>query len=169
MLAVFFLIFLVDGLNSTLTTFIKVQPLYPPSNVLRLGTGFLMGVILANLILPLWNQTLWQQPDPLPALNTWKQFGLVLLCEVVVGVMVWLDIPALYYPVAVLSTATILVILGMVYSLLWAILLNKENSFATFKGAWTYFLLGIISTCLQIGLMDLLRFSLMGSWSGFQL
>ncbi len=168
-LAVLFLVFVVDGVNSSLATFFKVDPLYDPSNFMRLFTGLIMGMILANLILPMWNQTLWKQSEQQPVLATWKQFTLLVLCEIVVGVMVWLDIPLLYYPVAILSTGTVLLILTMVYSLLWSIILNKENTLEQFKDGWTFYLLGALCAFAQIGLMDLLRVSLVGSWSGFQL
>lgn len=168
-LAAFMLVFTVDGVNSMLTSFFAVSPLYPPSNWLRLGTGLLMGVVLANILLPLWNQTLWKQSDPRPVLQSWKQLSLLLLVEAVVGVLVWLDIPFLYYPIAILSTGTVIVILGMVYTLLWSIILNKENSLEKLKDGITFYLLGVICALLQIGLMDLIRMSLTGSWSGFQI
>lgn len=168
-LAMLFLGFVVDGVNSMLTTFLHIQPLYEPNNFMRLFSGLIMGMILANLIIPLWNQTLWKEVNLQPALSSWKLFALLVLCELVTGTLVWLDIPFLFYPVAVLSIVMILVILSAVYSLLWCIILNKENTLERFKDGSTYFLLGILSACLQIGLMDLLRFSLTGSWGAFQL
>lgn len=168
-LAAFMLVFTVDGVNSMLTSFFNVQPLYTPSNWLRLGTGLLMGVVLANILLPLWNQTLWKQSDPRPVLHSWKLFGLLVLCEILVGVLVWLNIPFLYYPIAILSTGIVIVILGMVYTLLWSIILNKENSLEKLKDGISFYLLGVICALLQIGLMDLIRMSLTGSWNGFQI
>jgi uncharacterized membrane protein len=168
-LAAFLLVFTVDGVNSMLASFFSVSPLYPPTNWLRLGTGLLMGVVLANILLPLWNQTLWKQSDPSPVLKSWKQFALLMLCMVAAGVLIWLDIPILYYPVAILSTGTVFIILGMVYTLLWSIILNKENTLEKLKDGNTFYLLGVICALLQIGLMDLIRMSLTGSWSGFQI
>ncbi|MBA4375036.1 MAG: hypothetical protein C0401_02545 [Anaerolinea sp.] len=168
-LGVFFLLFVVDGVNSALSLFPNIHPLYQPSNLLRLITGLMMGIILANLLLPLWNQTLWVKQNKKPVLDTWKQFLMVMLSEAVVGVMVWLDIPFLYYPIAILSTGTIILILGMVYSLLWIIVFNKENTFTHFKEGHIFYLLGLITAFLQIGLMDLLRYSISGTWQGFQL
>lgn len=168
-LALFMLVFTVDGVNSMLASFFSVSPLYPPSNLLRLATGLLMGVVLANILLPLWNQTLFKQSDPRPVLQSWKQLSLLLLVEVVAGLLVWLDIPFLYYPVAILSTGTVILILGMVYSLLWSIILNKENTLEKLKDGITFYLLGVICALVQIGLMDLIRMSLTGSWSGFQI
>ena len=128
-----------------------------------------MGIILANLIVPLWNQTLWKESDTQPVMGSWRQLASLMLCEAVVGVLIWLDIPLLYYPIAILSTGTIFLILGMVYTLLWCIILNKENTLDHFKDGWTFYLLGVFCAFLQVGLMDLLRVSLTGSWGGFQL
>jgi uncharacterized membrane protein len=168
-LGLMFLIFVVDGVNSMLSSFFNIAPLYPPSNPLRLATGLIMGVVLGNLLLPLWNQTLWKVSSPKAVLSTWKELFFLILCEAVAGVMVWLDIPILYYPVTILSIGTIFLILTMVYSLLWSILLNKENSLEKFSDGWSFYLLGLICALLQIGLMDLLRFRVTGTWSGFQL
>lgn len=168
-LAAFMLVFTVDGVNSMLASFFAVSPLYPPSNLLRLGTGLLMGIVLANILMPLWNQTLWKLSDPHPVLQSWKQLALLLLCAIVVGVLVWLDIPLLYYPIAILSTGTVIVILGMVYTLLWSIILNKENTLEKLKDGITFCLMGVTCALLQIGLMDLIRMRLTGSWSGFQI
>lgn len=169
LLGVLFLLFVMDGINSSLSLFPGIHPLYTPTNLLRLVTGLSMGMILANLLLPLWNQTLWVDQNTKSVLSTWKQIILLVLCEVVAGVLVWLDIPFLYYPIAILSTGTIFLILSMVYTLLWTILLNKENSLAHFNEVLPYFLFGVITAFLQIGIMDLLRYSITGNWQGFQL
>lgn len=169
LLVALFLVFVVDGVNSMLTTFFQTAPLYTPSNALRLATGLLMGMLLAQLLLPLWNQTLWKEPNPTPVFSKWRQLGGLLLIESVAGLLVWLDIPLLYYPIAILSVGTIFVILTMVYSLLWCIILNKENSLTKTKDGINLYLLGAICAFVQIGLMDLLRYNLTGSWSGFQI
>ncbi|MCX6055955.1 MAG: DUF2085 domain-containing protein [Chloroflexi bacterium] len=168
-LGVFFLLFVFDGVNSTLSFFSSSHPIYPPSNLLRLITGLMMGTILANLLLPLWNQTLWADPKKEKVLATWKQFILLFLAETVAGVLVIMNIPFLFYPIAILSIGMILLILNMVYSMLWMILLNRENSLQHFKEGFPYYLLGWITVFLQIGLMDFLRFRLVGSWLGFQI
>lgn len=167
-LAVLFLVFVVDGVNSSLTLISDSAPLYPPSNALRLATGIMMGVVLANLLIPLWNQTLWIEKDPRPILSTWRKFGALLFLVSLIGLLVWIDLPWLYLPISMLSTGTIFLILGMVYSLLWSIILNKENTLKTFKEGIPFYLLGLICAWLQIGLMDLVRFSLTGTWLGFQ-
>ena len=164
LLGIFFLSFLADGVHSTLTFFSGFTPLYPPSNLLRLVTGFLMGIALANLVLPLWQQTLWVNPTPAPILASWKQFILLLLLCAATAALVLADLPILYVPVAVLSTTTIFIILTMLYSLIACILLKKENTMHLYKDGFRIFIIGFIAAILQIGLMDLLRYHLSGTW-----
>lgn len=164
LLGIFFTAFAVDGIHSTLSLFPGFAPLYPSSNLIRLITGFLMGITLANLVLPLWQQTLWVNPTPAPILASWRQFTLLLLLCLVAGALILADLPILYYPVAVLSTVTIFGILSMLYSLIVCIILRKENTLHLFKDGCRIFIIGFIAAILQIGLMDLLRFQLSGTW-----
>jgi len=163
-LALFFLFFAVDGINSTLAVIPGLNPLYPPSNLLRLISGLLMGIALANLVMALWNQTLWVESDPAPLLRDWKQLGLLLLIGAVSGALIIADIRFLYYPVAILSISGIFLVLSMVYSLLWSIILKRENMLHLFSNGLRIFVMGITTAIIQIGAMDLLRYSLSGTW-----
>ena len=163
-LVLFFLFFALDGINSSLTLLPGLKPLYPPSNLLRLISGLLMGIALANLVLALWNQTLWVEQDPTPILRKWGQLGwLILLCAAA-GALVIADVGILYYPIAILSTFSVFVILSMIYSLLWCIVLKKENSMHLFRDGFRIFIMGIITAIVQVGVMDLLRYLLSGTW-----
>jgi hypothetical protein len=86
--------------------------------------------------------------------------------------MVWglilLDLPILFYPVALLSTLTIPLVLGMVYSLLWCIILKKENSLQQFRDGIRIFGTGLLTAMLQVGLIDLLRFLSTGTWGSLK-
>lgn len=163
-LAAFFLLFAIDGINSSLSFFPGLHPLYPPSNLLRLISGFLMGITLANLVLALWHQTLWVDPDPRPILRSWRQIGILLLLCTAAGALIIADIPFLYFPVAVLSTVTILIILSMIYALLWSIIFKNENTMHLFRDGYRIFIVGIITAITQVGVMDLLRYLISGTW-----
>ena len=162
------LFFAVDGINSTLVSFLGWNGLYPPSNLLRLISGLGMGVVIANLLIPLWNQTIWTEWIDEPVLNSWVQFLVLLLVEAVLAVLILSGWNWLYFPLALLSTGTIPILLCMVYTLLWILLLKKENSCRTWKECVLYLVLGCLTAVAQIGLLDLLRFSLTHSWQGFQ-
>jgi uncharacterized membrane protein len=163
-LAAFFLFFAVDGINSTLGLIPGLSSFYPSSNLLRLISGLLMGIALANLVMVLWNQTLWTNEDPSPLLRDWKQLGLILLLCGASGALILADIPILYYPVAILSILGIFLVLSMVYSLLWCIVLKKENTLHQFSDGLRIFIMGFITAIVQIGVLDLLRHLLTGTW-----
>lgn len=163
-LGLFFLFFAIDGINSSLTLLPGLKPVYPPSNLLRLSSGLLMGIALANLVLALWNQTLWADQNSAPILRSWRQLGwLILLCAAMGG-LVSADVAFLYYPIAILSTFSIFLILSMIYTLLWCIILKKENTLHLFSDGFRIFVMGIITAVAQIGVMDLLRYMLSGTW-----
>ncbi len=66
--AAFFLAFAVDGSNSASALFFGRGLLYEPSNLMRLITGTGMGLTMAGMVLPTFNQTIWKEyaPDPRP-------------------------------------------------------------------------------------------------------
>jgi hypothetical protein len=166
-LIVFALAFIFDGLNSMMGLFPVIPQLYPPSNLLRLVTGLMMGMVIANLLIVLWQQTWWKDSGPAPVLAGWKHFLLMVTANTLAGLLVWLRIPFLYYPVAILSTAAIVLLLSMIYSLIWIIIFKKENTFERYSDGLSFVLAGLATAIIQIGLLDLLRYTLTGTWQGF--
>lgn len=162
-LLLFFIFFAFDGINASLEL-VGLRAIYPPSNLLRMVSGLLFGITLANVVLPLWNQTLWVEQDPQAVFHSWRQLGWLLLINAVIGVLVVADIAVLYFPLAILSTGTIFLVLSMIYSLLWCIILKKENSLHLFSDGLRIFSAGIITAITQVGVMDLIRYSLSGTW-----
>jgi len=162
-LLLFFLFFALDGINASLTL-LGIDPLYPPSNLLRLISGLLFGITLANVVLPLWHQTLWSTQNTEPVFHSWRQLGWLLLFCAITGSLVVADITILYYPIAILSTGTIFLVLGMIYSLLWCIILKKENSLHHFRNGFRIYSAGLITAITQVGVMDLIRHTLSGTW-----
>lgn len=166
-LFLFLIAFIVDGINSTLGFFSSIPQLYPPNNWLRLITGLMMGVVIANLLIVLWHQTWWKQTTTLPALAGWLHFGIIVAANILAGLLVWLRVPFLYYPVAIFSTMTIIILLSMIYCLIWIIIFKKENTFETYGEGLRFILAGLATAVIQIGLLDLLRYNLTGTWQGF--
>lgn len=166
-LVLFLIAFIVDGVNSTLGFFSGIPQLYPPNNWLRLITGLMMGMVIANLLIVLWHQTWWKQTSTLPALAGWLHFGIIIVINILVGILVWLRVPFLYYPVAIFSTLTIIILLSMIYCLIWIIIFKKENTFETYGEGLRFILAGLATAVIQIGLLDLLRYSFTGTWQGF--
>ena len=80
-LAVLFVAYAVDGLNS----YLHLEPLmrsfpnlprpYEPNNTLRLLTGTGIGLVIGAALYPSFNSTVWRRPDPRPALGNLASAG----------------------------------------------------------------------------------------------
>jgi hypothetical protein len=79
------------------------------------------------------------------------------------------DIPAILYPLALLSAASIFTILSMVYGIVWILVTKRDNRFDQYGQLWIPLVAGFLTSIVQIGLFDALRFWLTGTWAGFQL
>ena len=168
-LGILALTFALDGINSTLGMFPGVNELYPPTNFLRLMTGAGLGMLVPLYLLPVFHQTLWTVSDDRSAIDRWSKALAVLGIAALTALLIYTDIPALLFLLAILSALTVPLILGMCYSLLWVIIFRRENSFSRLKQAWLPLLAGFTTAMLQIGLIDLLRYRFTGTWAGFQL
>lgn len=168
-LVVLVVAFGVDGVNSYLHLFPGAPSLYEPSNLLRLLTGTGMGLTIALVLYPAFNQAVWQSVDPAPAVSGLRSFLLTIGLALVLDWLVWIENPLLLYGFALVSAAGVLVLLTMVYSLFWLIILRKENSYQ-----WLYQMVlplvgGFGIALLQIALFDMARFALTGTWDGFHI
>lgn len=168
-LSVFLITFGIDGLNSYLQFFPQAPALYQPSNWLRLATGTGLGILVAVIFLPVFHQAVWRQPDDRPALASWRQVAGLLAVAAVTGLAIYSGNPLLVIPLALLSTASILIILTLCYGLFWVVAFKRENSFAGWRGAWVPLLGGFLTAMLQVALIDLIRYTLTGTWAGFSL
>ncbi len=79
------------------------------------------------------------------------------------------DSPLLLYPLALLSSASIFVILSIVYALVWMMITKRENRFGSYREIWVALLAGFLTALLQIAILDAGRFWLTGTWMGFNL
>ena len=173
-LIVFFLAFAVDGSNSYLallkqsygTPFMNVPNLYVTNNVTRVFTGSGMGVAMASVLYPMYNQTIWRAPEDKPALE-WLQFGLLVGIVLVFdfGALSNLD-PALYF-IAVLSTLGVLALLTMVFNIVWVMIMKQDNAFDHLHQLWLPAVAGLTLAFLLILGIDLFRFNLTHTWTGF--
>jgi uncharacterized membrane protein len=167
----------VDGVNSYLTLmkgigtpFLSGIPtLYEPNNTLRLLTGTGMGLVIAVVLFPAFNQTIWSDWDPRPALSGWRAFGIMLALALVIDLLMLTESPVILYPLAILSALTVPLLLGMVYSLFAVMTMRKDNTYKWLSQAWLPLIAGFTIAMLQIVIFDILRYTLTGTWGGFPL
>jgi uncharacterized membrane protein len=174
---IFFLVaFGIDGTNSYLyllkTTargaLDNIPNLYIPNNTLRLFTGSGMGIALASILYPAFNQSVWKDAVPERALD-WKKLGILIGFILLIDLAVLSDSNIVLFPIAILSVLGVLALLIMVFSIVWIMLMRQENMFTSLKDMWMPLLAGTTLAFLMLTAIDLLRLKLTGTWGGFPL
>jgi uncharacterized membrane protein len=176
-LVLFVLAFGIDGSNSYLYLIKETYPdalarlpnLYVPNNTLRLLTGSGMGLGIAAMLFPAFNQTMWKDADDRRVFPDLKSFALLFGLTLLLDLLVLTENPVVLYPVAFISVGGVLILLIMVYSMIWVMLMRQENEFTRFSQLWLALAAGFTIAMLQIAAIDLLRFWLTGTWGGFSL
>jgi uncharacterized membrane protein len=177
-LGVFAVAFGVDGLNSYLSLLKEIRPgilpqipnIYIPTNTLRLLTGSGMGLGIAAMLFPAFNQSIWTDYDDSHAsLTGWKGFGLLLGIQAIIDLLVLTQSPFILYPVAMISVLGVLILLTMVYTIVWVMITGQENKYTQMQQLWLPLLAGFTITMIQTFGIDMLRFWLTGTWGGFPL
>ena len=177
LLVVFVAAFGIDGSNSYLYLLKQVSPgilpnipnLYVPNNTLRLLTGSGMGLGMAVMLFPAFNQTVWADGEDKPALPGWKAFGLLLGIQVIFDLLVLSESPIVLYPLAIISALGVWLLLTIVYSMVWVMIMGQDNKFTKLRQLWLPLLAGLTIALIQTAAIDALRFWLTGTWGAFPL
>jgi uncharacterized membrane protein len=164
-LASFMLLWAVDGLNSYMAL-INGPHLYEPQNWLRLSTGALNGLTMSALVYPVLNFTLWRRSASEPAIRDLRDLGVLLLLEAGVVGLVLTRWSFLLYPLALLSASGVLALLTSVNSMLVLMIVRRENVVNTWREALIPLLAGFTVSLIQVGMIDVVRYTLTGTLSG---
>jgi uncharacterized membrane protein len=175
-LLLFLFAFGIDGSNSYLYLLKQtsagalnnIPNLYTPNNTLRLFTGSGMGIALASILYPAFNNSAWKNHNPAPALD-WKKLGALIGIILILDLLILTEHPAILYPIAIVSVLGVLSLLVIVFSMVWVMIMRLENEFDNLTQMWMPFLAGTTLALLMITAIDLLRFRLTGTWGGFPL
>ena len=177
LLVVFVAAFGIDGSNSYLYLLKQISPgilpdipnIYVPNNTLRLLTGSGMGLGMAVMLFPAFNQTVWADGEEKRAIPGWKAFGLLLGIQVILDLLVLTDRPFVLYPLAIISALGVWLLLTMVYGMVWVMIMGQDNHFTKLRHLWLPLLAGLTIAMIQTAAIDALRFWLTGTWGAFPL
>ena len=162
----FIAVWLVDGANSFVNGAIGKIILYTPNNTLRLLTGFGMGICISVTVFILFNLTVWQDIHKISPIN--KKTSLMMGAGVLLIIfLIYLKNEILMTLFAYISTMTAMALLTALYTIIWIIILHKENSFRKFKELILMVNAGLFCALLQVVLLDALRLALTGTWASF--
>ncbi len=154
----FIILMAIDGLNSYLSLFPNAPLLYQPHNTLRLLTGTFHGLSLSIIVFPIFNFTLWKEPDSKPALAGLRDLGLIILLFALPMVLiVRTETDFLLYPVAIISVLGVLTMLTVVNALIIVIALRREAQAVAWWDAALPIALGFAATLVEVAVIVLLR------------
>lgn len=165
------LAFMIDGVNSYLHLIpeLGLSGLYEPRHSLRLITGEGMGLVIALLLYPIFNQTIWARYEYTPAIKTWRD-GLGLLAgSAILAGLVFIEKPITLYPLALVSSLGVVIVLTLLYTTLGIVTFRRENRAEHWKHLMIPVCLGLIACLAQISLIDWVRFTLTHTWGGIPL
>jgi len=161
----------VDGANSALHLIPWTEKywLYEPNNTLRLITGTGVGLGLSVMLFPAFNQTMLKRYDSRPILTGFRDFGFLLALAAGLIFLVLMGNPIILYPLSLISAGGILMLLTMVYSMVWVMVFQAENRFENISQLFFPLLAGFAVALTQILVIDVFRYWLTDTWSGFPL
>ena len=146
-----------DGLNSYLTFFPGAPNLYEPRNWLRLTTGMLNGLALIAFVFPILNFTMWKDAT---RERVFKNIWEVIAILPVIALLVWIiqaEVSFLLYPLAILSSLGVVMMLTLINSMIAAVVLGREGYASTWRQALIPLTVGAALAILQMTAMVLFR------------
>ncbi len=159
----------IDGINSYLTLFPDYDPVYMPTNPLRLITGLLTGIAVAHLVVPFFNSTLWAQPLPARSLDDGRDLLVVCAAAGGVALLVLSGRPLLLWVLGVLSSLSVLCLLSLIGAALFVSVLRRDRRARAWRDLVVPLLAGFTLALIELGAISIVRFALTGTWDGFLL
>lgn len=166
---VFGILIAVDGVNSYVQLFPGVTGIYLAHNTLRLVTGMGAGLAMIHVVLPVFNGIVWTQPDARRSLDGLRDLLAVIAVAAVVAGLVLSEQPVLLIILGFTSAASVVMILTLIGTVIF-VTVNRQDRFAgRLRDLAIPLLAGLTVATIQIGLINILRFALTGTWEGFKI
>jgi len=146
-----------DGLNSYMTLIPGAPHLYEPQNWLRLTTGMLNGLTLICLAFPIFNFTIWREPSEERALKNIQELLAILPVVALSVLLIHAELDFLLYPLAILSSLGVLMMLTIINSMIMAVVLGREGYASSLRQALVPLTAGLALAILLLSGMILLR------------
>jgi uncharacterized membrane protein len=150
----------VDGFNSFFLD-LGLAHLYQPHNLLRLATGLATGLALASLGLPLLNRLFWCQYCEQRSISSWAELPVLMPGLVLSFFAVASQNGLVLYPLALLSTAGVLMVLSSVNLVVAVAVSRRDQTFARYRELLPFFGFALLLTIGEMLLLAQLKFSLL--------
>ena len=146
-----------DGLNSYMTLIPGAPYLYEPQNWLRLTTGMLNGLTLICLAFPIFNFTIWREPSEKRVIKNIQELLTVLPVVALLIFVIQAELDFLLYPLAILSSLGVLMMLTIINSMIVAVVLGREGYASSLRQALVPLTAGFALALLLLTGMIFLR------------
>ena len=153
----FFLFWAIDGINSFSRDVFNHTLLYTPSNLLRFFSGIGMGMVFSLVIMTIFNMVSWEKRAAGALVDSWKELGLLLLCESILLLFPFNKNMVVFNLAGIISTLTVLILIGVLYSILIIIIFHREGRYRDWKDLFVPLAFGFGMAFLQVILMVNLR------------
>lgn len=152
-----------DGFNAFFYDLKVIPHLYEPRLDLRLGTGLLCGYAFAGILIPVVNYSLWRENDTRPVIEDWKVFVGGFIPLAIVYVVTFSGWGILLYPLSIISSASVLILVALINVVFVISLFRKEYTAVTWRDALNPFAAGITLAIVELGFLSLVRYLLLGN------
>ncbi len=148
---------ILDGFNSLLFTLqATIRPItagISPSNDLRVITGIFSGLAMAMLGASIVNALLWKHEHEPMVEDTVELSGYLVVCVLVI-MIVLRRLPALYWPLALISVGGFLLLATMVNLVAVIVAFRRERRATTWRDALPFILSALVLSLGEIAFID---------------
>lgn len=159
-LALFLMLWAVDGINSFMTLIPGLPYLYEPRNLLRLITGTLEGLAIAAVLLPVANLSFWATPTTGRSIETGRDLAWMLAGGAAVVALVSSEWVPLLYPLALISGLAVVGLVGLVNAMVILIVLRREGGATRPREVIAPLLAGAALATIELAAIGLARAAL---------
>ena len=154
----------IDGVNSYIGFFPALPRLYESQNWLRLVTGTMHGLTMSVILLPIISESLWHPTlvKDEAVIKNFREFGIMVAGAAVIILIVLSGQPWLFYPLSLLTTLTVLLMLAAVFTVFGLFVTGQMSSARTWQEALPSLAIGLAGAILIISGMYFLRINLIG-------
>lgn len=153
----FLAVMAIDGINSFIND-LRLTPLYLPDNRLRLATGLGTGLAMAVILLPVLNSTMWKKPKDVAVLKGVCELAGALAGMVLFYATVASGFGPLLFPVSLISSAGVLLLISALNLVPVIALAGKEGKITNIAHLLPYWGLALLAAVLELGGMSLLKY-----------
>ena len=154
-----------DGINSLLLD-LQLPHLYQPVNLLRLATGLGTGTAMATFVIPVANSLVWRTEDLRSSFATLRQLSIMAPVLTVAFIAVGTQAAFLLYPIAILSSAGLVLALTLV-NLVFALgVTNQVGRFASWRQVFPVASLAVVAAVIELLALFMLKQHIMQALMG---